>query len=51
MKSILKRKIALTLLGSAILMTTGGVVLTAYSSKAKNNILENYSKTDDFQKN
>lgn len=50
MKSILKRKIALTLLGSAILMTTGGVVLTAYSSKDKNNILENYSKTDDFSK-
>lgn len=50
MKSILKRKIALTLLGSAILMTTGGVVLTAYSSKAKNNILENYSKMDDFSK-
>ena len=50
MKSILKRKIALTLLGSAILMTTGGVVLTAYSSKDKNNLLENYSKTDDFSK-
>lgn len=48
MKSLLKKKIILSLFGGSIFMALGGSVLTAYSCKEKNDILEEYSKTDDF---